>query len=504
MNKNSKIGKPMGQLITFNPTGEYYFSKGIKAYHRKDYYKSLKYLQRAMHFEPGEPMIVCQLAIVYADIGEYQKSNKLLHLIIEELDEEMVECYYFLANNYAHLGFFKDAYYHANLYLKLDENGDFAEETEDLLEVLSLESDLLQEEDPYEEDDLINRQDEARELLESGNFPKAVEMLNKVICDYPEYWSAYNNLALAYFYLGEVKKANSILDEVLEKNMGNLHALCNKLVFAFYEKEEKNIKQLTNILQKIKPISIDHQFKIGSTFALIGEYGSAYFWLSKLHKQGFAGDASFYYWFSYAAYFTGRENLASALWGSVLEENPEKKGHEPWNKREEKENGFENHLTSIMKRLKSSYLEERLFALFLTSVSTYKEKILSSQSIQQMDVLSTLEQQYLSFIKTGYEIEDPLLLSAHSTAETIYKIHQPIGTVEAGLYLKWFSVFIELHKAGVVMKNSSAWAAAMDYVWHKIRNKKISQQEMAITYGLSPSTLQKYIKIVKQHLSLNF
>ncbi|MFT8321555.1 MAG: tetratricopeptide repeat protein [Bacillus sp. (in: firmicutes)] len=500
MNKNSKILQPMGQLITFNPTGEYYFSKGIKAYHRKDYYRSLKYLQRAMQLEPGEPMIVCQLAIVYADIGEYQKSNKLLHLILEELDEEMVECYYFLASNYAYLGFFKDAYYHANLYLKLDENGEFEEETEDLLEVLTLEADGLEEE-PYEEDDLINRQEEARDLLESGHFPKAVEMLNKVIQDYPEYWSAHNNLALAYFYLGEVKKANCILDEVLEKNMGNLHALCNKLVFAYYEKEESNVKQLTNILQKIKPMSIDHQFKIGTTFALVGEYSSAFYWLKKLHKQGFTGDASFYYWFSYAAYFTGRDNLASVLWEKVIEENPEKKGHEPWSNREDTVNGFEDHLTSIQKRLESNHLEERLFALFLTSISMYKDKILSSKNIQQNEGLSSLEVQYLSYVKTGYKIEDPLLLSAHSTAERMYQKYQPIGTVEAGLYLMWFSVFIELHKAGVTMKNSSAWAAAMDYVWHKYRNEKISQQETADSYGLSPSTLQRYIKLVKQHLS---
>jgi len=31
----------------------------------------------------------------------YQQSNQLLHQILEEYDEDMVECHYFLANNYA-------------------------------------------------------------------------------------------------------------------------------------------------------------------------------------------------------------------------------------------------------------------------------------------------------------------------------------------------------------------------------------------------------------------
>lgn len=499
MNKDSNTLQPMGKLITFNPTGEYYFSKGIKAYHQRDYNKSLKYLQRAMQLDPGEPTILCQLAIVYADIGEYQKSNELLHLIIEELDEEMVECYYFLANNYAHLGFFKDAYYHAKLYLKLEPEGEFREDTEDLLEVLTLESDDLEEEEPYEEEDLINRQEHARELLESGNFNKAVEMLKKVISDYPEYWSAYNNLALAYFYLGEVKKANSILEEVLEKNTGNLHALCNKLVFAYYEGSIESITEQTEILKKIKPISVDHQFKLGTTFALVGEYESAYFLLRKLQKQGYTEDATFYYWLSASAYFVGRTKFARTVWKKVLELNPDKEGHEPWKEKEDKVNGFEDHIPSILKRFTSNHQEERLFAVFLTSISKNKEAILSSSQVIDTHSFTSLENQYLSFVKTGANISDSTLLTAHSTAEIIYSKHNPIGTVDAGLYLMWFSVFIQLHKAGVKIGNSSGLAAAMDYVWSKYRNEKTSQKETASLYGLSTATLQKYIKIINEY-----
>lgn len=499
MNKDSNTLQPMGKLITFNPTGEYYFSKGIKAYHQRDYNKSLKYLQRAMQLDPGEPTILCQLAIVYADIGEYQKSNELLHLIIEELDEEMVECYYFLANNYAHLGFFKDAYYHAKLYLKLEPEGEFREDTEDLLEVLTLESDDLEDEEPYEEEDLINRQEQARELLESGNFNRAVEKLKKVISDYPEYWSAYNNLALAYFYLGEVNKANGILEDVLEKNAGNLHALCNKLVFAYYEGNADNISQLTGILKKIKPISVDHQFKLGTTFALVGEYESAFFLLRKLQKQGYTEDATFYYWLSASAYFVGRTKFAQTVWGKVLELNPEKEGHEPWKEKEDRVNGFEDHTPSILKRFSSIHQEERLFAVFLTSISKNKDVILTSEQVKENNNFTPLEKQYLSFVKNGASISDSILLTAHSTAKLIYSKHHPIGTVEAGLYLMWFTVFIQLHKAGVKMDNSSALAAAMDYIWSKYRNEKTSQKEMANLYGLSTATLQKYIKIIREY-----
>ena len=95
MSKNAQA-KTKGQLLSFTPTGEYYFTIGLKAFQRRDFQKAIKYLKRAMHLEPGEPMIVCQLAIIYTELGDYQQSNQLLHFILEELDEEMVECHFFL------------------------------------------------------------------------------------------------------------------------------------------------------------------------------------------------------------------------------------------------------------------------------------------------------------------------------------------------------------------------------------------------------------------------
>ena len=259
-------------MLSFIPTGEYYFTKGLKAFRHRDYHKAKKYLQRALQLEPYEPMIACQLAIIHTEMGEYQQSNHLLNMVLEELDDDMVECHYFLANNYAHMGFFKDAYHHANSYLEMEPDGEFSEDAVDLLEVLTLEADDLDEEELYGQDDLILKQEQARELLESGNFPKAIKILKEVIGEYPEYWSAYNNLALAYFYLGEYDQAFAMLNDVMERNPGNLHAVCNKVVFSYFLKDFKEVMFLKKMLKKIHPMLTEHQYKLGATFALIGEY----------------------------------------------------------------------------------------------------------------------------------------------------------------------------------------------------------------------------------------
>ena len=194
MSKDSKY-EQTNNVLTFHPTGEYYFNKGLKAYHQRDLYKAKKLLERALYLEPAEPLIACQLSIIYTDLGEYSESNKLLENIVADLDPFMTECHYFLANNYAHLGMFKEAYKHANEYLQKDKLGEFAEDAEDLVDLILFENDET-EESLFEQDSLIQEQEKARAYLESGNFKKAIEVLNDTIQEHPEFWFAYNNLTL--------------------------------------------------------------------------------------------------------------------------------------------------------------------------------------------------------------------------------------------------------------------------------------------------------------------
>src|SRR5690554_3351304 len=109
MGNNSNVRKKTGTIVPFTLSGEYYFSKGLKSYQKRDYGKAKKYLERARMLEPDEPLIPFQLAIVYTENGEFSESNKIFHELLEKSRGKMTECHYFLANNYAYLGLFKEA-----------------------------------------------------------------------------------------------------------------------------------------------------------------------------------------------------------------------------------------------------------------------------------------------------------------------------------------------------------------------------------------------------------
>jgi len=222
-----------------------------------------------------------------------------------------------------------------------------------------------------------------------------------------------------------------------------------------------------------------------------------YWRTKKLYRQGFNGDGPYYYWLSNSAFYTGHEDFAKNIWKIVLEMNPDKQGTEPWNNNQTTKNGFEDLTESIFQKLESEYVEERLFALFLTTVSSKKEEIITSKRLFQNQKLTSLEKEYLSLIRLG---KPSTTADAHEVAELYYETFQPIGTIEAGLYLLWFSVFVEVSNAGLQLKNKHAWAGAVEYVWHKLRSEKVSQAEVAERYGLSSATIGKYVKMVNNYL----
>ncbi|HZG73193.1 MAG TPA: tetratricopeptide repeat protein [Chondromyces sp.] len=503
MRKDSRLREEKGKLVSFIPTGEYYYSKGLKALHRKELNKAKKYLSRAMDLEPLEPMIACQLAVVDTELGNFQEANGLLHFILDDLDPHMNECHYFLANNYAHLGMFQQAFKHATEYLKKEEHGEFSEDAEDLLELITLDSEEAFD-SLYEQDELISIQEEARYLLESGSFETAIERLEEIIEKHPDFWSAYNNLALAYFYLGEHEKAHSILGDVLDGNPGNLHALCNMAIFLYYEKRFSELKLTLDLLRKIRPMMLEHQYKLGATFALVGQFDDAYIWLKKLYKSGFEGEPGFYYWLACSAYYSGHEQTAKTAWRFVVEMNPEKEGLEPWNDGNGEKKSFEEHLPLLIKRLNSEIEEERLFGIFLLSVAEDRKAVISHPDFCEVDTLNCHEKIYLGEI-LGMKLdsqpnEKVMVRLGHETALTLYKHFNPTDSNEAGIFLLWFSIFSEMLYQGVNAKNAAALAGATEYIWYKLRNEKQSQKAVAEKYDVSISSLQKYIKHIREHL----
>ncbi|MDQ0233385.1 tetratricopeptide repeat protein [Metabacillus malikii] len=477
MGKQLSKQQHKAQVVPFLQDGQYYYNKGLKAYREQNYQKASKYLQKAVELDPNDSVKLSQLATIYTDMGKYSQANELLSYILDELDENMTECHYFMANNFAHLGLFQEAYKCATEYAKQAPFGEFFEENEDLIDLLTMEGD---DEEPFlkDPDDLILKQDAAKSLLENSQFEEAILLLEEIVKEYPEFWSAHNNLSLAYFYIGEVEKAKDYLQTVLEKNPGNLHAYCNLLVFYYYERQEDKVDELATMLSTVHPLLFEHRYKLGATFALVGYYPAAYKWLRSLYKQGFEGDDTFYYWLSYSAYFTGHTVFAEQTWERVIKDNKSKIGLEPWNASNEQSD----------MPVESMSLEDRLYGIFMAIQSNKLSTFKTGQSLQ-----TQLEKDF--FEAASANSTDRKIAMLYQITDNLYQKNN-----HEELLLFAFQILVKAYKMDIPLKNNQAWAAALEYVWmheEQQEHQSLSQTDIAKVYDISVSTVAKYVKMVR-------
>ena len=174
MNKKSKkVFKE--NIISFLPTGEYYYKKALDELQKEQYEKAHKYLKRAVDLSPDDPLILMQYAILQMELDNFDLAHELLRnaYAIDPNDPEIV---FFLAEVNAHIGNFMDANRFAKRYLEMNINGEY---TEDAMEIVDFteQEDILSLQIDAPSSEALFLQEKSRRLMEQGKFPEAVELL---------------------------------------------------------------------------------------------------------------------------------------------------------------------------------------------------------------------------------------------------------------------------------------------------------------------------------------
>lgn len=503
-NKSKKVLKE--NIISFLPNGEFYYKKALDELQKEQYEKAHKYLKRAADLSPDDPMILMQYAILQMELDKFDLAHELLRSA-HAIDPNESEIVFYLAEVNAHLGNFAEANRFANMYLAMDIRGEY---TEDAMEIVDFteQEDIVSLNIDTPSSEALFLQEKSRRLMEQGKFPEAIELLEALITDHPDFWAAYNNLALAYFYIGEEEQAKALLHEVLRENRGNIHALCNLAVIHYYEKNTEELEEITKFLSKINPYFVEHRYKLGATFALIGKYEQAFKWLRSLQRKGFEGDPGFYFWLSHSAYFAGHEEIARNTWNVLLKMDPEKAGFEPWlpQMNGSTEPATEKQREFIIEKLQDKHLSERIFGFYLLGKSKHRQEIIAHPKWIVVEELSTMEKLFLAH-SLGHafdekSVAEKAFLRAIAATDLLYEKYKPIEDSNPILFQMWFVLLERALEKAYGFKNPRALAAATEYMFESSRSKNVTKKQYAEEYGITTSTLTKYVNELMQFLPL--
>ncbi|WP_018921923.1 tetratricopeptide repeat protein [Salsuginibacillus kocurii] len=302
--------KGSGRVLPFVQSGEHFFRRGVRAYQHGDFRRAVKYLQRAIELKPREGVFRCQLAAVLSDTGEHERSNEILHYVLDHINERMYECYFFLANNYAHLGLFDKAAESVSTYLAHQPNGEFQEEAQNLLEAVQDEQEEEETEDINSSDDeLIINYERACRYMNDEYFEKAAHLLDGIMVDYPNFWSAYTKRAELLHAQNRTDEAIVFLKELLAEE-SYLPAMCQ---LALYLDELGRFEARDELLESLKsvvPIDRGHARKLADVLCALGSYERAHHWYVYLVKQQHEVDAEIFFRAGVCAFHVGEYRLA--------------------------------------------------------------------------------------------------------------------------------------------------------------------------------------------------
>ncbi|KIL38832.1 hypothetical protein SD70_23910 [Gordoniibacillus kamchatkensis] len=310
-------------VIDVRMDAAFFFDRAVESLGRFRYDRAVKYFRRAVEYEPGNPVNHCNLAGVLSEMGDYEESNRLLRHVLDNIDPAMTECHFYMANNFANMENYEQAEEALVRYLENDEGGQYLSESEEMMEFLSLELGRPLKLTSIKAREGLYEHDKARSLLEEGKFAEAVRLLEKLLKQHPDFTAARNNLALAYYYMGQFDKSTATIREVLERDPGNLHALCNLAIFHQHFGNKQQLQELLDTLRKTYPYHADHVFKLATTMGILGEHAKAYRLFKRLLKTGEAGgEPSLYHYAAVAAANIGRYAEAERLWRQAEKLDP--------------------------------------------------------------------------------------------------------------------------------------------------------------------------------------
>lgn len=314
MKKGTGVSATLKNIIRLPMDANFFFERAVYSLERHRYDKALKYFRLAVEKEPDNPVNYCNLAGVLSEMGRYDESNDVLNHVLNKVDPDLVECYFYMANNAANMECYEEAEQYLLYYLQADPDGEFADEANDMLNMLAEELGRtpLSPEDVYIEA-WVEEHERARQLLESGQFTRARELLKQITDDYPDCYPARNNLALAHYYLGEMETAINTARDLLEEDPGNLHALCNLAVFYHHLNDQAQVDYFLSLLKKCIPLNRDYQLKLATTLGILQEHETAYTMFRRLLKFE-PDDPVLLHDTAAAAFNTERFHVAGRLW----------------------------------------------------------------------------------------------------------------------------------------------------------------------------------------------
>ena len=272
------------KVINFSEGSKFYFELGNYYYQKNNLDEALSYYQRALAVDPANPVNHFNVACLLSELGKYRESSSIFQQIVTELDSDMSESWFWLAMNHGQLQQYKEAGQYLRKYLEQEPDGEYSWQAEEILDYMRSDLPMLSQGQRNKIDRLCTK---GIELVNQGRLKEAIKCFTRASDIEPEMTAPRNNLALSWFYLGEMGKAIEMTQEILEREPANVFANCNLATFYYVVEDQLGVRRQVQILDGLWSEDSDEMIKLGTTYGLLGLDKKALAVFRFLYDSGF-------------------------------------------------------------------------------------------------------------------------------------------------------------------------------------------------------------------------
>lgn len=182
------------------------------------------------------------------------------------MDGAIAESWFWLAMNYGQLQQYKEACLYLRKYLEHEPDGDFSWQAEEILDYMRSDLPMLTPDQRSRVDRLCRS---GMALVSQGRLREAIKCFTRASDIEPEMSAPKNNLALSWFYLGDIGKAIEMTRDILHREPGNVFANCNLASFYFVLDDHLALRRQVSILDSLWNDDPDEMLKLGTTYGML-------------------------------------------------------------------------------------------------------------------------------------------------------------------------------------------------------------------------------------------
>ncbi|MGI6664714.1 MAG: tetratricopeptide repeat protein [Christensenellaceae bacterium] len=259
-------------VLQFEQNANFHFLKHERLLEEGAYIDALVSLRKAIEKDERNVYYQFALADLYTELELYEESNLTLFHILKIAPDKKEECLFSMSCNFFGLRDFTKAKESFESYLSAYPDGELFEEAENFLEVMTLE--YFEEETDYAS--LYKKADAGKAFLDNGQYTEAIVLFQEILEEHPGMVFVRNNISLAYYCIGEIQLAIRYGEESLIYDPGNIHAICNLVLFAIKSEDASRKEKYCRLLEKTQGMDAEEDLKIALTYAELGEVEKAY------------------------------------------------------------------------------------------------------------------------------------------------------------------------------------------------------------------------------------